>query len=140
MVRKISSSTLYNSIQPYSTTAQISNMPASKTLKAGDRSISVPTGLFIGNEWVESVAKATFPVENPATGEEIIQIQEGRAEDVDIAVKTARKLFKDPIYRETPPTERAAALFKLADLMEEAKDDLIALEMLDTGKNPLAGV
>lgn len=109
-------------------------MAAPKTIKAGDREIKVPTGLFIGNEWVEAVGKTTFGIENPATGEEVIQIQEGRAEDVDIAVKKARALFNDPTYRETNPMERGAILLKLADLMEESKDDLIALEMLDTGK------
>lgn len=109
-------------------------MAEPKTVKAGDRSISVPTGLFIGNEWVEAVGKTTFGIENPATGEEIIQIQEGRAEDVDIAVKKARALFNDPAYKEMNPMDRGAILLKLADLMEEAKDDLIALEMLDTGK------
>lgn len=109
-------------------------MAAAKTVKAGDRDVSIPTGLFIGNEWVESVAKTTFGIENPATGEELIQVQEGRAEDVDIAVKKARALFNDPSYREMNPMARGAMLNKLADLMEVHKDDLIAIEMLDTGK------
>lgn len=109
-------------------------MASARSVKAGDRSNSVPTGLFIGNEWVESVAQTTFGVENPATGEEIIQIQEGRAEDVDIAVNKARALFSDPEFKEMNPMERGAILNKLADLMEQHKDDLIALEMLDTGK------
>jgi aldehyde dehydrogenase (NAD+) len=108
--------------------------PAPKTIKAGKRDVSIPTGLFIANEWVEASGKETFPIENPSTGEEIIRIQEGRAEDVDIAVKKARELFNSTDYREGSPVERGILLNKLADLMEEAKDDLIAIEMLDTGK------
>ena len=64
--------------------------PSSQALKAGDRNVTVPTGLFINNDFVEAHEKATFGIENPATGEVIIEVQEGRAEDVDIAVKAAQ--------------------------------------------------
>lgn len=108
--------------------------PSSQALKAGDRNVTVPTGLFINNDFVEAHEKATFGIENPATGEVIIEVQEGRAEDVDIAVKAARKTFKSREYKAITPVERAAYLLKLADLMEQHKEDLCALEMLDTGK------
>lgn len=108
--------------------------PAPKSLKIQGRNIDIPTGLFIHNEFVEAESKATFGVENPATGEIVVEIQEGRAEDVDIAVIAARKTFKSKEYKTMAPTQRAALLHKLADLMEEHKDNLIAIEMLDTGK------
>jgi aldehyde dehydrogenase (NAD+) len=107
---------------------------AAKSINIGGLDISMPTGLFINGEFVEAKEKATFGIENPATGKEIIQVQEGRAEDVDIAVKAARKLFKNKEYREMVPTERARLLHKLADLMEAHSEQLIAIEMLDTGK------
>ena len=109
-------------------------MPSQQTIKAGDRDIKLNTWQFIGNEWVEAQGKTTFGIENPSTGEEVIQVSEGKAEDVDVAVKTARKRFNDPTYKEMNPTDRAAILHKLADLMQESFDDLVALEMLDTGK------
>jgi hypothetical protein len=109
-------------------------MPSQQSIKAGDRTIKLNTWQFIGNEWKEAVGKSTFGIENPSTGEEVIQVSEGKAEDVDIAVKTARKTFKDPAYKEMNPTDRSAILQKLADLMQENFDDLVALEMLDTGK------
>lgn len=109
-------------------------VPAAKTLKIGGQDISIPTGLFINNEFVEAQEKATFGIENPATGEVVIEVQEGRAEDVDIAVKAARKTFKSKEFKELMPMARAALLQKLADLMEQHKDALCAIEMLDTGK------
>lgn len=109
-------------------------MAAAKTVKAGSRDVSIPTGLFINGEFVEAKNKKTFGIENPTTGEEIIQIQEGEADDVDIAVKAARKVFKSKEFKEFNVMQKAAVMWKLADLMEENKEDLIAVEMLDTGK------
>lgn len=109
-------------------------MAEAQTIKAGSRDVTIPTGLFINNEFVQAQGKETFGIENPATGKVVIQVQEGKAEDVDIAVKAARKTFKSKEFRDIAPLARGALLNKLADLMEAHKDDLIAIEMLDTGK------
>ena len=53
-------------------------------------SIHAPTQLLINNQWVPSESGKTFPTYNPATGEEIAQIAEADAADVDKAVKAAR--------------------------------------------------
>ncbi|CAK7202674.1 hypothetical protein SEUCBS139899_005400 [Sporothrix eucalyptigena] len=105
-----------------------------KTLKIGGREMSVPTGLFIGNEFRPAIAGNTFSVENPATGEEIVQVAEAREEDVDVAVKEARRAFEDKAWADVDPVQRGELLLRLAQLMERDKEDLIALEMLDTGK------
>ena len=94
----------------------------------------MPTGIFINNEFRKSTSAATFGVENPATGEEILQIEEGREQDVEDAVKAARQAFEGGEWADTDPVYRSRLLGKLADLMERDKEDLIALEMLDTGK------
>jgi acyl-CoA reductase-like NAD-dependent aldehyde dehydrogenase len=52
--------------------------------------IHAPTQLLIGDEWIPSESRKTFPTYNPATGEEIAQIAEADAADVDKAVKVAR--------------------------------------------------
>ncbi|KAK5457165.1 Vacuolar protein sorting-associated protein 4 [Exophiala xenobiotica] len=67
---------------------------ASKTLTINGRDISVPTGLFINGEFVTAQGGNTMGVEDPSTGKELIRIQEGREEEVDIAVKVARKTFE----------------------------------------------
>lgn len=106
----------------------------SKTLRIAGRDISVPTGIFINNEFRNSIGGNTFGVENPSTGEGIIQIQEGREEDVNEAVRVARNTFKSREWSEMNPVHRGDLLLRLADLMKKHKDDIIALEMLDTGK------
>jgi hypothetical protein len=50
------------------------------------RAVDTETRLLIGNEWIPSESGRTFPTINPATGEEIAQISEADAADVDKAV------------------------------------------------------
>lgn len=55
-------------------------------------------------------------------------------EDVDTAVKAARKAFKTTWGLKVPGNERGALLLKLADLMERDQDKLAAVESLNGGK------
>jgi aldehyde dehydrogenase (NAD+) len=93
-----------------------------------------PTGLFINNEFVESVDKKTFEVINPSTEEVICSVSEATEKDVDIAVAAARKAFKGE-WRTTTPQQRGIYLLELSRLAEENKDLLVAVESLDNGKS-----
>lgn len=104
------------------------------TLEIKGKKISLPTGLFINGEFREAQAGKTFPSENPATGKEIVQVQEGQAEDVDEAVRVARKVFRSKEYAAFGTMNRSKCLNKLADLMEEHFEEILAIEMIDTGK------
>lgn len=95
------------------------------------------TKLLIDNRWVNSQSGRTFPTINPATGQEICQVAEADAADVDIAVKAARKAFDHGPWRKTNGVERARLINRLADLIEKHADELARLESLDNGK-PLA--
>src|SRR5438128_12023245 len=90
--------------------------------------------LFIGGKWLDSVSGKTFPTTNPATGATICQVAEGDKADIDLAVKAARKAFEQGPWRKMSAAERGRLLNKLADLIEENKDELAALESLDNGK------
>ncbi len=90
--------------------------------------------LLIDNEWVESESGKTFPNINPATGEEIAQVAEADAADVDKAVKAARRAFEHGPWRKTSASERGRLLYRLADLIEQNADELAKLETLDNGK------
>lgn len=107
---------------------------STQTIQAGKESIELPTGLFINGEFRNARQNKTFAVENPATGKTIVEVQEGLEDDVDDAVKAARKTMNSKEWREFGPINRARCMHKLADLMEEHFDKLVALEMLDTGK------
>ncbi len=90
--------------------------------------------LLIGGKWLDSVSGKTFPTINPATGETICQVAEGDKADVDLAVKAARKAFDEGPWRKMNASERGRLLNRLADLIEQNKEELSALESLDNGK------
>jgi len=92
------------------------------------------TKLLINNEWVKSQSGKTFPTLNPATGEEICQVAEADAPDVDRAVRAARAAFERGPWRKMAAAERGRLLNKLADLIEKHIDELSELEALDNGK------
>ena len=94
-----------------------------------------PTKLLINNRWVDSASGKTFPTINPATGEEISQVAEADAADVDKAVSAARTAFeRGPWRNKISAAERGNLLNRLADLIEKNADELARLEALDNGK------
>jgi aldehyde dehydrogenase (NAD+) len=97
------------------------------------RTIDTETRLLINNEWIPSESGKTFSTFNPATGEELAQISEADAADVDKAVRVARKAFERGPWRKTNASERGRLLNRLADLVEQNADELATLETLDNG-------
>jgi aldehyde dehydrogenase (NAD+) len=91
------------------------------------------TKLLINNRWVPSESGKTFATINPSTGEEICQVAEADAPDVDKAVKAARAAFEGS-WRKMRASERGRLLYRLADLIEANTDELARLETLDNGK------
>ncbi len=92
------------------------------------------TLLLINNRWVPSESGKTFATVNPSTGEEICQVAEADAADVDKAVKAARAAFEQGPWRKMRASERGRLLHRLADLIESHADELARLETLDNGK------
>ena len=71
---------------------------------------------------------------NPSTGEEICQVAEADAADVDKAVQAARRAFDQGPWKKMRASERGRMLHRLADLIEQNADQLARLETLDNGK------
>jgi aldehyde dehydrogenase (NAD+) len=92
------------------------------------------TKLLINNQWVASESGKTFATIDPSTGEEICQIAEADAADVEKAVKSARAAFERGPWRKMAASQRGRLMNKLADLMEKNADELARLEALDNGK------
>ena len=90
-------------------------------------------GMYIGGEWVGSGRGETEPNINPSNGETADIVQIGTREDADRAVEAAQKAFDD-VWFDTPPKERSAMMFALADAMEADIDTLTKLEAEDVGK------
>src|SRR5215831_16740350 len=102
--------------------------PAMATAPAKPRAVKPPKvkdqPLFINGKWQDSVSGKTFPTVNPATGETICQVAEGDKADIDLAVKAARKAFEEGPWRRISASERGRLLNKLADLIEQNKEEL----------------
>lgn len=90
--------------------------------------------MYIGGQWVEAVSGETRKIVNPANGETIAQAAEGGVVDARKAIAEARSAFDEGGWPETPATERARLLFRLADLLEAEKEEFARLETLDSGK------
>lgn len=71
---------------------------------------------------------------NPSTEEVIVSVYEGTEKDIDLAVDAARAAF-DGVWKTTAPEQRGILLNKLADLAQQNKELLAAVESLDNGKS-----
>ena len=88
--------------------------------------------ILIDNKWCDSISGREFVSINPASEEEITAIPLASKEDVDAAVTSSTRAFQE--WRKTTPQERAGLLNKLANLLEEHKDEIARIETLDMGK------
>ncbi|KGO38161.1 Aldehyde dehydrogenase, N-terminal [Penicillium expansum] len=95
------------------------------------RQITIPTGLFIHNEFVPSCTGQTLVVENPSTGNQLGTISAAGPEDINKAVESAKSAFKT--WRTVPGPVKSQLLLKLADLLERDAEDLASLEAVDAG-------
>jgi betaine-aldehyde dehydrogenase len=86
---------------------------------------------FIDGELVAGGGE-TEPVLNPATGEELARAPISTAEDVDRAVKAARRAFGT--WSNTTPAQRSQALLAIAEVVEEHAEEIARLEALNAGK------
>ena len=73
-------------------------------------------GHFIGGEWIE--AAETYSTIAPRDEEELAQIGQGTAQDVDAAVNAARDAFANG-WSALPGSERAKYLFRIARILQE---------------------
>jgi betaine-aldehyde dehydrogenase len=87
---------------------------------------------FIGGKAVDPAEGGSEDVVNPATGEPIAEAPLSTKADVDAAVAAAKDAF--PAWAATPPGERARALLRMADLIEERGEEIADLESADAGK------
>ncbi|MDN5698440.1 MAG: aldehyde dehydrogenase family protein, partial [Rubrobacter sp.] len=101
-----------------------------------ERFTSESRRMLIDGEWVESASGQTFETYNPSTGEVLAEVAMGTTEDVERAVRAARRAFEHGSpWRKLTPSERGRIVWKIGDLIEENAEELAELEALDNGKN-----
>ncbi|MFF4951499.1 aldehyde dehydrogenase family protein [Streptomyces chattanoogensis] len=89
-------------------------------------------GLFIDGEFAEGSDGKVFKTVSPANEEVLSEVAQASADDVDRAVKAARKAFEK--WSALPGAERAKYLFRIARIIQERSRELAVLESLDNGK------
>jgi acyl-CoA reductase-like NAD-dependent aldehyde dehydrogenase len=88
--------------------------------------------MYVGGEWRESASGARAEATSPATGESLGSVPEGTREDAQRAVAAANAAWRE--WAAASPFERAAAMERVADLVEERRDELALTLTLDQGK------
>ena len=95
--------------------------------------------LFIGGRWVDAKSGKTFDTFDPGSGRVVARVAEGDAADIDAAVAAARAAFEGGAWSRMSGSERAKLMWKLAELIEQHRDELAELESVNNGK-PLANI
>ena len=115
--------------------------PSVETAARGAKSSSTleflksgPKKLLIGGKWVAAKSGKTFETINPSNEEVLALVAEGDKEDIDEAVKAARKAFEEGKWPTMNPHERTRLLLRVADLIDKNAEQLAELETLDNGK------
>lgn len=88
--------------------------------------------LFIDGKWQKPIGGKYFDSINPANQKKLASIAEANSEDVDNAVKAARKAFKP--WSSLKASERAKYLYRIARLIQERAKEFSVIESLDGGK------
>jgi len=105
------------------------------TARAG--SLMLRNQCWIDGRFVPAASGARFESVNPATGLALTDVARGGAEDIDRAVRAARRAFEDGRWSKQTPGARKEVLLRLANLLRENLEEFALLDTLDMGK-PIA--
>jgi len=96
--------------------------------------LTLETRNFIDGKFVEASKGRKFEGINPATGQAFCEVARSDAEDVDAAVKAARKAFKSGAWSRMAPRSRMEVLSKFAELIKANALEFALLDVLNMGK------
>ena len=88
--------------------------------------------LYIDGKFIKPVKGKYFDTINPSNDKKIASVAEATAEDVDLAVKAARKAFKG--WANLSGKDRGKYIFRIARLIQERAREFAVIESLDGGK------
>src|SRR3954453_23508022 len=93
---------------------------------------AVKPQLYIGGEWCDGGEGETIAVEDPATGETLVEGADATVDDAKAALGAAHETFAE--WGDTPRRDRGAVLPRPYDVITEGADDLALLMTLEMGK------
>ncbi|MCX4909996.1 aldehyde dehydrogenase family protein [Streptomyces sp. NBC_00878] len=88
-------------------------------------------GMYIDGAWRPAAGTDTIAVVNPADEQVIAHVPAGTADDVDAAVRAARRAL--PAWAATPPAERAARIAAIRDALVARKDEIAGTVTAELG-------
>lgn len=97
--------------------------------------ISRPQQMYVDGQWVESVSGRRFDTVDPATEQVITTVPHSGPEDVERAVRAARRAFEDGPWTTMTPAERQRMIWRIADGISARADQFAELESIDNGKS-----
>ncbi len=109
-----------------------SSTPGAPTLDQHALARALSGSHLIGGRLVPARSGRTFPVVNPATGEEVGTAAWGDEADVEAAVEDAERAQKE--WAKLPARKRGALVGQCAALLTEHQEELARLIALETGK------
>ncbi len=87
---------------------------------------------FINGEFVESRTDSYSDAFNPSTGEIIAKVPLCTTDEVELAIKSAKKAY--PAWTNTPVSKRVEILYNVRNIINENMDELTHLVALENGK------
>ena len=90
-------------------------------------------GLYINGEWTSPTDRQLVYVENPATEKVFARVSAATEEDVDSAVKAARRSHDQGDWARATPAERKAVLERFARIMASRKEELVEIDVAECG-------
>src|SRR5919198_415922 len=96
---------------------------------------AAPHQLYIGGEWRDAGGGGTLGVEDPSTGETLVEVADATADDAVAALDAGVAVQEE--WAAHPPRERGEILRRVFEAMTARADELALLMTLEMGK-PLA--
>jgi gamma-glutamyl-gamma-aminobutyraldehyde dehydrogenase len=93
-----------------------------------------PSQAIIDGHWVDALDSQRFERLSPRDGSIVSSFPALKAEDIDLAVKSARRAFDQGVWRLMPPRQKKAVFLKWQELLRAHAEPLALLETMDTGK------
>jgi succinate-semialdehyde dehydrogenase / glutarate-semialdehyde dehydrogenase len=92
----------------------------------------VPTDLYIGGEWRAASGGGTLPVEDPSTGEALVEVADAQAQDALAALAAAAD--RQAEWAAWAPRDRGEILRRAYEALVAQNEDLALLMTLEMGK------
>jgi acyl-CoA reductase-like NAD-dependent aldehyde dehydrogenase len=105
-----------------------------ENLRSKIDTLNIEKRAFIDGEYVDALDKDVIKKFSTADGRDISGLSSCKKEDIDIAVKAAKRSFDEKVWVDKEPQEKKEIILKLAGLIEKNREEIALLDTLETGR------